>query len=207
MKATEFEFRHQTLIRQSLMAAAVASYVFDREDIVWRFIKGSPARRELEHVFFLVASLLIGAAAALCTLASAFDLREQAVGCPPGTVKTRGRWMQYLGDFLYAVGFASLEPLWGFVLLVGGEVVRILRLIRRPQDEAELLVAPAAAPQVSAPDWSGAFRRQAAKWGIFVSMIIFTITLTDRLVEILACASGLVWAILNLPVLGKRNAR
>jgi hypothetical protein len=62
MKATDFEWRHPTLIRHGLIAAAVATYLFDPDDVVWRLIKASPDRRALEHGFFFVGTILIGEA-------------------------------------------------------------------------------------------------------------------------------------------------
>lgn len=192
--ATDFERRHPAIIRHALIASAVATYFFDRDDVVWRFIKASPDRRALEHGCFLIATILIGAGAALCTRA---DLSEE-----------RGR---FAGEFLYAAGFGSLVPLAGFVVLVCGELVRIVRLMLRNGAEARSeqiadLRLMAAQTGGERGNWGVAFRQQAAKWGIFLSMIAFAITLTDRLVEILACASGAVWAVLNLPTLWKRRA-
>jgi hypothetical protein len=187
--ATDFERRHPTVIRHALIASAVATYFFDSDDVVWRFIKASPDRRVLEHGVFLIATILIGAGAALCTRA---DLSDE-----------RGR---FVGEFLYAFGFASLLPLWGLVFLVAGEGIRILRLMGSMEGDRKPALLEGSEANGRVAGWRRAFRQQAAKWGMFVSMIAFTITLTDRLVEILACASGAVWAILNLPTLWKRGA-
>ena len=46
MKATDFEYRHQTLVQQFIVAAAFLTYLVEGEDIVWRFVKDSPAPRE-----------------------------------------------------------------------------------------------------------------------------------------------------------------
>ena len=214
MKATDFERRHPNLIRHGLIAAAVATYLFDPDDVVWRFIKNYPDRRVLEHGFFCVATILIGAGAALCTNADVCERREETVGSNqwiPGEADSERIRRRSFGEFLYAVGFASLVPLTGFFLLVCGEFLRIVRLMRREgagveaeriSDARSSRVQPGNATQ----GWGVAIRQQAAKWGVFVSMIVFTVTLKDRLVEILACASGAVWAILNLPTLWKPRA-
>jgi hypothetical protein len=214
MKATDFERRHPTWIRHGLIAAAVASYLFDPDDVVWRFIKASPDRQALEHGAFLVATILIGTGAVLCTQADALDRREETADSNQRILRESGSGRirrRSLGEFLYAVGFASLMPLAGFVLLVCGELLRIVRLVRRENAEMRLGQASNARPAEVQPNWEAAkwrvaIRQQAAKWGIFVSMIVFTITLRDRLVEILACASGAVWAILNLPTNWKKRA-
>ena len=41
MKATDFECRHQTLVHQLIVGAAFLTYLIDREDVVWRFVKDS----------------------------------------------------------------------------------------------------------------------------------------------------------------------
>ena len=213
MKATDFERRHPNLIRHGLIAAAVATYLFDREDVVWKFIRNYPDRRALEHGFFFVATILIGTGAILCTTADAFDRREQTAGSNqwiPGEQNLGRIRRQSFGEFLYAVGFASLVPVAGSVLLVCGELMRIVRLVRRENAELRLGQISNARPAEVQPNWEAAkwgeaIRQQAAKWGIFVSMIVFTITLRDRLVEILACASGGLWAILNLPTLWRKR--
>ena len=214
MKATDFERRHPTLIRHGLIAAAVATYLFDPDDVVWGFIKAGPNRRPLEHGAFLVATILIGTGAVLCTKADAFDRREETAGSNqwiPGEQDLGRIRRRSLGECLYAVGFASLVPVAGFVLLVCGELMRIVRLVRRENAEMRLGQTSNARPAEVQPNWETAkwgvaIRQQAAKWGIFVSMIVFTITLRDRQVEILACASGAVWAILNLLTLWKPRA-
>jgi hypothetical protein len=172
-------------VRHALIAVAVATYLFDPEDAVWRFVRDSPVNRLLERGFFLAATLLIGVGAVLCTRASASVQTDS----PPSRSLVR---QHYFGEFFYAAGFASLLPLLGFVLLVCGEGVRLLRLMASdPIGRPKALQA--------STGWFPAFREQSAKWGIFVSMIVFTITLTDRLIEILACLSGALWAVLNLP--------
>jgi hypothetical protein len=50
-----------------------------------------------------------------------------------------------------------------------------------------------------AADWRMALRKQAAKWGLAMTMIVFTLTLRDRIAEILAAASFLAWVLLNIP--------
>ena len=96
MKATAFEIRHATWIRLALILCAFATYAVDPDDVVWRFIRDLPSRRPLEHVAFAIATLLIGAGAMLCT-------RAERIG--------ESRGPRLLGEWLYAVGLASLAPL------------------------------------------------------------------------------------------------
>ena len=143
-RATEFEYGHQTLLSQLLIAAGLATYLFDPEDVVWRFIKDQPGRRELEHAIFFFATVLIGGAAVLCTRA-----RAQETNGGDRRVSRRYR----TGEFLYATGLGTLMPLAGFVILVAGQAIRILRLAE-PPDHA------------NRPSWTRAMRGEAAKWGL-----------------------------------------
>jgi hypothetical protein len=54
-----------------------------------------------------------------------------------------------------------------------------------------------------APNWKRAFRQESAKWGLFLTMIVFTVLLVDRIAEILALASLLLWLLLNLPLFNR----
>ena len=50
------------------------------------------------------------------------------------------------------------------------------------------------------PGWRKAFRHEAVKWGILVTMIVFVITLRDRYAEFLLVASFLVGTSFNVPI-------
>ena len=206
MKATDFEDRHQTLLHQFLVAAAFLTYMIDRDDVVWRFVKDSTASRELERSLFIVATLFIAFGAGVCTWARAYRR-------PEGTIRVGLyrylRHPRHLGDLSYAIGLGSLFPLCGFVLLVLGEALRVLRLIRLHDERTQnLQQGPApVAPPPSYPvakerdsGWRNAFRKEAVKWGLLLTMIIFVITLKDRLAEILATFSFLIGLLLNAPI-------
>jgi hypothetical protein len=76
--ATKFEYRHSMLLRGLIIGAAFSTYFLDRDDIVWRFIKGNPVNKELEHALFFVATLFVGAGAGICTWARAWSAPEVA---------------------------------------------------------------------------------------------------------------------------------
>ena len=192
MKASDFEYRHQTLVHQLIVGAAFLTYLIDREDVVWRFVKDSPTPHRAERLIFIIATLLIALGAAICTRARAH-----------GTSHTR-----YLGELCYAIGVGSLVPLAGFVVLVGGEALRVFRLIR--PDRQNSLEPPLSAPRSLAlpgaeepnPGWRKAFRHEAVKWGILITMIVFVITLKDGYAEFLVVASFLVGTSFNVPIVG-----
>lgn len=184
MRATDFESRHQTALHQLIVLAAFLTYVADPDDIVWRFIKSSTGDvRLLERAIFAVATALFGIAAYLCTRS-----RTQTKSSSPR--------QRYIGEFLYAIALGSLAPLAGFLILGAGEAIRLLRLALRKDEIAPR--EPVAWPQ--------AFRLESVKWGLFLTMIVFTITLIDRVAEVLAGASVLLWLTLNARRAGRPNA-
>jgi hypothetical protein len=180
MKATDFEYRHQIQIHNLLILAGVLTYLIDPDDIVWRFVRYSSAPRLWERALFIIATVLIAIGAILCTRARAFHRHH------------------YLGELVFALGFGSLLPIPGFIILVVGEAVRLFRLARREPQQ------PSPAP---APAWGQAFRREAVKWGIVITMLVFVTTLKDRHADILAVSSFLIGLLLNAPLFRRSGSR
>jgi hypothetical protein len=183
MKASNFEYRHQTLTHQFIVLAAFLTYLIDPDDIVWRLVRDTSTPHLWERVLFILATILIAAGAALSTWAHTVRVVSVRLRIRPC----------YLGELVYAVGLGSLLPLPGFVILVAGESLRIFRLIRREQDQSH-------PPPVIG--WGRAFRKEAVKWAIFLSMIAFVITLKDRVADVLVALSFLIGLLLNLPFFG-----
>lgn len=52
---------------------------------------------------------------------------------------------------------------------------------------------------VRGPQWGPSFRAQAIKWGLFLTIIVFSFRLVDRQADILIAASVLVAVLLNVP--------
>jgi hypothetical protein len=187
MRASEFEYRHQTLIHQIIIAAAFLTYLLDRDDIVWRFTHD----RGLERCLFGIATILIGLSAAMRTAFFAY-CKENATRALTKKSGCRSE-AQYAGSILYAIGLGSLAPLSGFVILVAGEAIRLLRLalgeyFNHPDLGLEQSSEASFLKQTTR-SWSEAVRREVAGWGIFVTMIVFTVTLKDRLAEVMAGTS------------------
>jgi|SRR5271154_5641796 len=205
MRATDFEYRHQLLLHQIVVAGAVLTYVIDRDDIIWRFIKTAAADvRLLERSLFAVATIFFGVSACLCTWARAHSQFDRAsfqalTGAKEALRTLRNR--HYIGEFLYALGLASLVPLYGSIILIAGEAIRLLRLSRR---DIVLVTAgqTGGLMQKSKPAWGQAFRGEAIKWGLFLTMIVFTFTLKDRVAEVLIGVTILLWGLLNLRLAG-----
>jgi len=199
--ATEFEYRHQTLVHQLIVGAAFLTYLIDRDDVVWRFVKDSAVPHRLERYVFIAAAGFIAVGAAICTWARVHPMRNSSIGVE--SYRTLD-YRQHLGDFFYAIGLGSLAPLLGFLVLVGGELVRVFRLGRRADDNYHPL---SAVPAMAIPEinlrWKKAFQQEAAKWGILVTMIIFVITLQDRHAELLAIASFFVGMLFKAPIFSR----
>lgn len=181
MVASDFEFRHERLIHTLIVGAAFLTYLTQRDDIVWRFVKNQPEPHALERRIFIVATLLILAGAAICTW---------------GRGRTAsGGSRRLIGDFIYAIGLGSLFPTTGFVVLVIGEGNRLLRLAMHV-DAIEI---------ESVPRLGTAIRREAVKWCLTISMIVFVVTLKDRVADILVAASFAIGLICNAPVFDKSS--
>jgi hypothetical protein len=205
MKATDFEYRHQKLIHQCIVASAFLTYLIQRDDIVWQLVRNSASPHTLERSLFLFATLLIAAGAIIATSARVYPKPTSSTGVGPYRYL---RHPLYFGELLYAVGLASLAPISGFVILVVGESLRVIRLMRREDDSPPQLqhppstMSPSSSPgRGLSPRWREAFRQEAVKWGLVLTMIVFVITLRDRLAEILAAASFLVGLLLSHPTI------
>jgi hypothetical protein len=191
VRAGRFETRHPTLLHLLVVGASWATYLVDREDIVWWMIRASPSRRLLEHILFGITAVLIGAGAVLCTRARV-GMHSPYGKVGPGVsdpVRTR-----LLGEWLYAVGLATLLPLSGCILLVSGESIRIVRLAIGAQE----LPPPDAGESGRSREhrWTRAIRRESVKWGIFATMIVFSVCLVDRVADYGILASLFAWALL-----------
>jgi hypothetical protein len=102
----------------------------------------------------------------------------------------------FLSRLLFALVVGLLVPLSGTIVIIGGEALLVFRLYVRDHDRATADRFPARAAEAT---WGEAFRRAASKWGLAASMIVFTLTLKDRVAEIGGGISFLIWLALNFP--------
>lgn len=125
------------------------------------------------------------------------------------------RYFQYplpLARLLLVSALGLLLPLPGTVVLIAGEAILVLRLRFRDQESTEsqrLLQYRSTEPPLSAAvhspldggardgAWGRGFRTAASKWGLAASLILFTVTLQDRIAEIGAALSFLIWLAMN----------
>lgn len=219
VKATEFEFRHRSLLNLIHFWIAFQLYSVDHTNIVWAFVHWNNPRGDFHaRIVFGFASLLLGFAATLRTWAAAY-LRSEVVhdtALHTETLVADGPYRHvrnplYVGTILMAVGLGLLASRSGFVTLVVGAAIRILRLIAREEAELEKQqgerfrefcrqvprILPSFRPSIPAgglkPRWGQAFRGEGFMWGFFLTVVGFTITLQDRVAEMLAAVTLGVW--------------
>jgi len=204
IRATQFEYRHPILVHQLIVAAAFGTYFIQRDDIVWQLIKNTGEHTVfLERILFAIATLMVGAAAILCT--GFGGVRQSLPGHPDLMTSENRRRAQYGSELLYAVGLGSLAPLSGFIILVAGEALRVFRLMGRNRELSRAGVLPRIAVGPDQRGWQE-LRGEFAKWGIFLTMLVFTITLKDRVAEVLASVVFLIAIGLNfVPIIGNRG--
>ena len=88
------------------------------------------------------------------------------------------------------------------------EAILAFRLIRREQELRSAVIDSPPHSNSTEPlqthgpargfgPWSKAIRQESAKWGLFLTMIVFIYLLKDQVAEVLAGLSFLVWVVLN----------
>jgi protein-S-isoprenylcysteine O-methyltransferase Ste14 len=219
MKATEFEFRYRALLNLIHFWIAFQLYSVDHINIVWAFVRWNNPRGDfIARLVFGLGALLVGVATTVRTWAAAY-LRSDVVhdtALHTETLVADGPYRHvrnplYLGTFLLSVGLGSLASRSGFVILAVGAAVRVLRLIGREEGELEKQqgesfrefcrrvprLLPSLRPRVPTgglrPQWGQAFGGEVFMWGFFIAMVGFTITLQDRVAEVLVGATLVLW--------------
>lgn len=204
LKATDFEYHHRTLLHLSVVSVAFLTYLVNPDDVVWAQVRGHSDARLMERVAFAVATLLIGVATVLRTWGRTHGFFERS---PQQSVFWREslfrhvRYPMHVGDVLFAVGLGFLLPLPGSIFLVIAEAILVSRLVARESatDRDSLnLSAPGFPPGSSAAHaLRSAARVESGKWGLFFTMVVFTLLLNDRVAEVLGAGSVLLWMGLN----------
>lgn len=197
--ASEFESRRHDFLRVAIFGVALLAYQVDRDDIVWRFIHWhSPAERALAQAIFALSALLGAFAITLQTWARAYmvPVGRESQGVSAGPYRIL-RHPFLLGEFLFAVAMGFYLSLLGAILALAGTALLEVRLLGRgrfwvgpPSSDAGYAGSPG-------PQWSSAFRADAAHWGYLLMMIVFTITLRDALAWGLAATAFFAGLALN----------
>ena len=214
MRATDFEVRNETLLHLLVVGLAFLTYAFQPDDIVWALVKRHSDPALLERIVFSAGTLMIFASAAFQTWTRAYWQPDSKALMAPGWNKQQdGFHLLYLGRIIFALGIGLLAPAFGTAILLVGEGILILRLHNRDRgDTAASNLDPHLASVLFSKDsprnWTEALRRESSKWGLAFTMVVFTFTLKDRLAEILAGISFLLWIALNVPdfIRSRRNS-
>jgi protein-S-isoprenylcysteine O-methyltransferase Ste14 len=207
VRATDREFRHRFWLITAVFVVGFACSVLDRRSGAEALVRwlGVPAEPWVRAVLG-AGALLTLIAAWLRTWASAY-LRTTVV--KDGSIHTDRlvadgpyRYVRnplYLGTLLLAVSFGLLASPTGFVVMVGGMLLVVLRLVGR--EEAELVRAqgeryavyrravpsllPARRARVPAsgarPAWRQAVIGELAMWAFGVGLAAFAVTRDQRL--------------------------
>jgi protein-S-isoprenylcysteine O-methyltransferase Ste14 len=210
MKATDFEFRQRFWLISLVYWLGFSLYRFDHLNVVqWAAISAAPGDERQQMVIlrglFIAGALMVLLAAGLRTWAAAY-LRSDVVQDPSlhaEKIVADGPYRHmrnplYLGGMLLAVGIGLLASRLGFLVIVVGLAIVMLRLmgleesnLAREQGQSYLefckkvpRIWPALRPRVSrggvVPRWGQAFMGEIFMWGFFVAMAAFVVTLNVR---------------------------
>jgi hypothetical protein len=196
MKATRFEYRHQTLVHLMLVGVSLLAYLRDRVDIVWALVRGHSDSASWERLVFGFGAVLLLASALLETSAYAYPIvPEPEVPRSPMVDGIGSLHKRYLARILLVLALGLLLPLSGTIILLAGETILILRLFLH--DDASVPELQPVGRRTGAAR-GPAFRAAASKWGLTASMILFVWTLQDRVAEIGALCSVTLWLVLSV---------
>lgn len=233
MRATEFEFRHRFWFIFLLFWAGFSAYWLDHQgagEALVRLFVHSEDIRPAVHAVFWVAALLVGLAAVVRTWASAYLESERV---HDANLRTEGvvadgpyrhlRNPLYLGNMLLAVGMGLLASRLGFLILVVGHAIFLLRLIGR--EESGLLATqgesyrayfnavprlwPSLGSRVPAsgiqPRWGQAFVGETFFWLLFAGMVYFAVTRNVQTIPIVSIVGMGIYFVM-LAVLKRQRA-
>ncbi len=162
------------VLRAGLLLAAVSVYLVAPDDVVWRLVRNAAHARIWEHLCFAAAAAMLACALLLKLLIAARARR--------GHCGSRTRAV--LANLLQAAAIGSLLPAAGFVLLMAGDLcISLFVPVALPAVE----LVPAQALR-----WSEVFRANLALGCAFVSMLIFSVVLIDRVADVLFAITALV---------------
>jgi protein-S-isoprenylcysteine O-methyltransferase Ste14 len=219
MIATEFEFRRRSVLNLIHFWIAFQLYSFDHVNVVWAFTPwGNPRGTFVARIVFGCGAVLLAIAAATRTWAAAYLQSDVVHDAALHTerIVADGPYRHvrnplYIGTFLMTVGLGLLTSRLGFLVLVVGAAIRILRLIGREEMQLEKergeryrefcrlvpRLIPSLRPRVPvaglAPRWGQAIWGEALMWGLFIAMVAFTVTLKMRVAYVLVGASVALW--------------
>lgn len=203
MQATEFEFRNRFWVIAALFFSGFACSFLDHRNAAGALAGGNATG---VHLVLGAGALLAVLAAAVRTWASAYlhteVVKDHALHADRLVADGPYRHLRnplYLGTLLLAVCFGLMASRLGFVVIVGGLLVVVLRLIGREETAlsrtqgaayAEYVARvprlwPALAPRVPAsgarPQWRQAVTGELMMWAFAIGAAAFAATFEPRL--------------------------
>jgi hypothetical protein len=200
-----FAIRHPFPIHGLLVVLCWLTYLKDPEDVVWRFVKVSSSPRILEHLAFGVAAVFLGVAVILGAWPSG-----NTTYCERRDTRSIRR--RCIGEILHGIGISSLLPISGCILLVCGEVIRsthyaLLKIrltahLKNSSGSMRIHTQPPVNLETGdqttsslAFAWSRIIVIHVAEICAFLSMLAFSISLRDRLADVLFSGTALIFVI------------
>lgn len=239
MRAGEFEFRYRFWIILLIFFLRFNCYHLDPEDsVTWLLrVLGTPSpvagilpTAHAAHLIFGISATLVVAAAWMRTWGTAY-LRNEVVGdsvVHAERLVADGpyRYVRnplYLGTLLIVAGVALSASPVGWLVIVAGTVILLLRLTGR--EEAFLLekqgdayraylnrvprLWPSLRPKLPAcdakPRWGQAWAAEMWMWCLAAGVALFAVTLNGRLFDFIVWGGFIVWIPVRVSM--KRRSR
>jgi protein-S-isoprenylcysteine O-methyltransferase Ste14 len=203
MIASEFEYRHRFWMILLVYVLAYSFYNVENLNILYAVVpwnQGVPHRDMLVRLLYAAAAMLAAAGALLLTWSTAYRPQTANPHRPSFSVGGPFRYVrnpQYLSYFLLILALGTFQSVLGFPVMLLGETLLLLRLVRREERCLEqefgdrfLLYAqrvprflpffrPRAEDHGQLPRWRQAFWEQAFQWGFVATLLAFAFTLSD----------------------------
>jgi len=211
MQASLFEFRHRWWIIASIFFLAFFAYFLDPVNCGvaiadWLAKRHGPVTDNAYRLIFAFGTLLLTVASFLRTWGTSYlqadVMRDSRVHTEKLLADGPYRHVRnplYLGNILMAVGVGLMASRIGFLILVTGMTVFVIRLLLR--EESELLrdqgepyraycaavprLVPSLLPRVpsagNTPHWAEGFRAELMYWLSALAMSAFAITLNLKI--------------------------
>jgi protein-S-isoprenylcysteine O-methyltransferase Ste14 len=205
MIGSEFEYRHRFGIMALLFTFAYAFYNIDHVNVLYAIplnIHGLP-RDQIVRLIYAGAALLAFVGAIILTWATAYQpSSSNSGGVHPLTLAVAGPYRyvrnpHYLGYLFLVIALSSFQSRLGFPILMAGETIFIVRLIRWEELQLDRIFGdrfrdyrqcvprfvPSLRPRISgnsqAPSWRQGLADHVFAWGFVATLIAFACTLSD----------------------------
>jgi protein-S-isoprenylcysteine O-methyltransferase Ste14 len=226
MRASDFEFRHRFWVVFLIFLLAFECYSFERMSTVEWLVRAlglsGPGQRAFPsapeaHVIFALGAAIVGLGAVVRTWGTAYlktgVVEDSVVHSDRLVADGPCRYLRnplYFGNMLLVVGFSTMVPPVGCVLLIGGMGLYVLQLVGREESflldkQGEAYRAylervprlwPSLRPRVPAggttPCWGQAWMGEMMMWAFFLGSTYFAFTFDMKVFEIVVVGGFLL---------------